>query len=211
VTFDGSDRSRAGRKKGTGMNHPRDRHGRLRLRLAGAVLLALAGLALVACSTGNGDSTPAPPDAAPAMTAASVEGPVLVTGTVSRDGGPLRDTPVAVQIWSNEDVEVGESIDLHEIGPVLTDEHGRYTIVLARQDLAAEYLEGEDVVNFDVRVMDPFLTPTSTSAEHTADGSWTDVGGGTGPMTVDFDLGTMKATVTYADGSKDRWSLVRLG
>ena len=183
--------------------------GRLRLRRTAAVLLALPGLALAACSTGSGDTTPAPADAAPATTPA--EGPVLVAGTVSRDGEPLPDTPVAVQIWSNEDVAIGESVDMHEIGPVLTDEHGRYAIVLAREDLAAEYLEGEDIVNFDVGVTDPFIAPTSTTAEYAGDGSWTDVGGGTGPMTVDFDLGTMKATVTHADGSKDRWPLVRLG
>jgi hypothetical protein len=190
---------------------PRDRHGRLRLRLAGAVALALTGFGVAACSTGSSDATPAPPDAAPVTTPASETAPVLVTGTVSRDGEPLPDTPVAVQIWSNDDVEVGESIDQHEIGPVLTDAHGRYTIELARQDLAAEYLDGEDLVNFDVGVMDPFLTPTSTTAEYADDGSWTDVRGGTGPLTVDFDLATMKATVTYADGSKDRWPLVRLG
>jgi hypothetical protein len=189
----------------------RDRHGRLHHRLAGAAVVALAGFGVVACSTGSGDSTTAPPDAAPVTTPASQTGPALVTGTVSRDGEPLPDTPVAVQIWSEEDVEVGESIDLHEVGPVRTDDHGRYTITLDREDLAAEYFVGDNIVNFDVGVMDPFLTPTSTSAEYAEDGSWTDVGGGTGPMTVDFDLGTMKATVTYADGSKDRWPLVRLG
>lgn len=189
----------------------RGRHGRLRLRRTGAVLLALAGLALGACSTDSGDSTPAAPGTAPATTAVSAEGPVLVTGTVSRDGEPLPDTPVAVQIWSNEDVEVGESVDLHEVGPVRTDERGRYTVVLDREDLSAEYLVGDDIVNFDIGVTDPFIAPTSTTAEYAEEGSWTDVGGGTGPMTVDFDLGTMKATVTHADGSKDRWSLVRLG
>jgi hypothetical protein len=136
---------------------------------------------------------------------------VLVTGTVSRDGEPLPDTPVLVQIWSEEEVEVGESVDLHEVGPVRTDDHGRYTVALEREDLAAEYFVGDNVVNFDVGVMDPFLTPISTSAEYAEDGSWTDARGGTVPRTVDFDLGEMKATVTYADGSKDRWPLVRLG
>jgi hypothetical protein len=134
-----------------------------------------------------------------------------VTGTVSRDGEPLPDTPVLVRIWPEEEVDVGGSVDLHEVDPVRTDDQGHYTVVLDREDLSAEYLVGGDVVNFDVQVMDPFLTPTSTSAEYAEDGSWTEVGGGTGPMKVDFDLATMKATVTYSDGSKDRWQLIRLG
>ncbi len=191
---------------------PTGRHRRRRRRSAGAaVLLAVAGLGVTACSAGSIEGSPAAADSGPATTPASAEGPVLVTGTVSRDGEPLPDTPVLVQIWSEEDVEVGDSVDLHEVGPVRTDEHGRYTVVLDREDLSAEYIVGDDVVNFDVGVMDPFIGPISTSAEYVEDGSWTDVGGGTGPMTVDFDLGTMKATVTYADGSKDRWPLVRLG
>lgn len=185
---------------------PRRRH--LRLRLAGTVLLAAAGLGVAACSPASSDGAP---DAAPAASPAAEVAPALVTGTVSRDGEPLPDTPVAVQIWSNEDIEVGESVDMHEIGPVVTDEHGRYTISLDRADLAPEYLEGENLLNFDVGVTDPFIAPTSTSAEYTEDGRWTDVGGGTDPLTVDFDLGTMTATVTHADGTTDRWDLVRLG
>jgi hypothetical protein len=190
---------------------PTDRQRRRRLRSAGAVLLAVAGLGLTACSVGSSEGSPAATASGPATTPASTEGPVLVTGTVSRDGEPLPDTPVLVQIWSEEEVEVGDSVDLHEVGPVRTDEHGRYTVALDREDLAAEYFVGDNIVNFDVGVVDPFISPTSTSAEYAEDGSWTDVGGGTGPMMVDFDLGTMKATVTYADGSKDRWTLVRLG
>jgi len=136
---------------------------------------------------------------------------VLVTGTVARDGKPLEGTPVAVQVWSNEGVEVGDSVELHHVGPVRTDDQGRYTVVLDRQDLSAEYFVGDDVVNFDVGVVDPFLSPVSTSAQYAADGTWTDVGDSTGPRTMDFDLGTMKATETYADGSRRRWALVRLG
>jgi hypothetical protein len=183
-------------------------HGRLGLGRTGGVLLAAVCLALTGCSADG--STHAGPS--PAALATEEPGPVLVTGTVSRDGEPLADTPVLVQIWSEEDIEVGETVEMHEIGPVRTDEHGRYTVVLDRGRLAPRFLAGEDLVNFDVMVTDPWLGPISTSAEYSEDGrSWTDVGGGNGPRTMDFDLGTMKATVTNGDGSKTRWPLAQLG
>jgi hypothetical protein len=187
---------------------PHRSHGRLGLGRTGAVLLAAVCLALTGCSAGS-------TDAAPSLAALATEEepePVLVTGTVSRDGEPLADTPVLVQIWSDEDIEVGDTVDMHEIGPVRTDAHGRYTIVLDRRDLTSEYLVGGDIVNFDVMVTDPWLGPISTSAEYAEDGrSWTDIGGGDGPRTMDFDLGTMRATETNGDGSKSRWPLFQPG
>jgi hypothetical protein len=188
---------------------PRRRHGRFVLGRTGASVLAAVGLALTGCSAGSADAGPS--TASHATEQPSEPGPVLVTGTVSRDGGPLADIPVLVQIWSEEDIEIGESVEMHEIGPVRTDGHGRYTIVLDMADLAPRFRAGRDLVNFDVMVTDPWLAPVSTSAERTEDGSWTDVGGGAGPRTMDFDLATMQATETNGDGSKSRWPLTELG
>jgi hypothetical protein len=191
-------------------NTPRRLSGRLGLGRTGAVVLAALGLALTGCAAGSADASPSPAAHATEQSAEPV--PVLVTGRVSRDGKPLPDTPVLVQIWSEEDIEVGESVEMHEIGPVRTDEQGRYTIVLDIGDLEPRFLTGDDLVNFDVMVTDPWHGPISTSAEYTADApSWTDVGGGNGPRTMDFDLGTMRATETNGDGSKSRWPLFRLG
>jgi hypothetical protein len=188
---------------------PRLRHGRLLPGRTGAVVLAAVVLALTGCSTGSTDAAPSP--ASHATELPSEHGPVLVTGTVSRDGEPLVDTPVFVQIWSEEDIEIGESVEMHEIGPVRTDAQGGYAIVLDMADLAPRFRSGRDFVNFDVGIKDPFIIPIATSAEWTEDGSWSDMGGGTGPRTMDFDLGTMRATETHGDGSTSRWPLTELG
>jgi hypothetical protein len=181
-------------------------HGRLGLGRTGAVFLAAVCLALTGCSAAG--STDAAPSPAAHITEESA--PVLVTGTVSRDGKPLADMPVFVQIWSEEDIEIGESVEMHDIGPVRTDEQGRYAIVLDMADLAPRFRAGRDFVNFDVGITEPFIVPVSTSAEWTEDGSWTDMGGGAGPRTMDFDLGTMKATEKHGDGSTSRWPLTEL-
>jgi hypothetical protein len=183
-------------------------HGRLGLGRTGAALLAAAGLALTGCSATSTEA--APSSVANAVERSAEPGPVLVTGTVSRDGKPLADMPVFVQIWSEEDIEIGESVEMHEIGPVRTDQQGGYAIVLDMADLAPRFRAGRDFVNFDVGISEPFIVPVATSAEWTEDGSWTDMGGGPGPRTMDFDLGTMKATETHGDGSTSRWPLTEL-
>jgi hypothetical protein len=188
---------------------PPRRRGRLGPGRTGAIVLAAVGLALTGCSA---DSTGADPSPASYATENPSEcGPALVTGTVSRDGEPLAGIPVLVQIWSEEDIEIGESVEMHEIGPVRTDEQGGYAIVLDMADLAPRFRAGRDFVNFDVGITEPFIGPISTSAEWTEDGSWSDMGGGAGPRTMDFDLGTMQATETNGDGSTSRWPLTELG
>ncbi len=180
--------------------------GRVGLAVLGAGLLAGCG----------GQVTGAEPRQTPAAEESPAgSGPVLVTGTVTRDGRPVPETPVQVQVWpEQENAEVGDAVALKTLGPVTTDQDGRYTFVLRRQDVPTEYLVGDHIVNYDVGITDPFLIPISTSSEYHPRGRvWTEVDGrvADGPKSMDFDLGTMTATEPQRHGDRQQWQLHELG
>lgn len=188
------------------------RQGRRSAASVQAVALALLGAGLL---TGCGAqvSEGAAAEAASPSKGESPEqsGPVLVAGTVTRNGDPVSDTPVQLQVWpEQEDTEVGDTVALKTLGPVTTDEDGRYSFALRRKDVPAEYLAGDQVVNYDVGITDPLLSPISTSSEYHPDEQvWTEVDGkaADGPKRMDFDLGTMTATEPWPDGDRRHWDL----
>lgn len=144
---------------------------------------------------------------------ARAPGPTLISGTVSESGRPLVGVPVQVTMFpKTDDTEVGESFDLAELDPVLTDEQGRYVVTLPLADVDPSFLLAGRVLNFQVGVTDPMLIPVSTSARLPRRATdWVDVFDDAGgePKTLDFDLDAMKATETGA-GTKHRWPLFRL-
>ena len=143
----------------------------------------------------------------------AASGPMLLSGTVTDSGIPLAGVPLQVTLWpSNEDTEVGEQVDARDLPPVRTDEHGRYVVTLAPEDVPAKYLLPGRVLNFQVALTDPFIAPLSASARYARGGhDWVDVFGDRHavPTTLDFDLGSMKATQT-SDGETQTWDIVRL-
>jgi hypothetical protein len=155
------------------------------------------------------EEAPAVAEAAPVM----IAGPTLLSGTVTEAGTPLADVPLQVTLWpSNEDTEVGELVDTRDLPAVTTDEQGRYVVTLALEDVPAKYLLSGRVLNFNVAVTDPFMAAISASARYPRGGhDWVDVFGdkNSEPTTLDFDLGSMKATET-ADGESQTWDLVQL-
>lgn len=178
-----------------------------------AVALVLGAGLLTACGVqvSEGATTGAVAQSPSKGESPAQTGPVLVTGTVTRNGEPVPDTPVQLQLWpEQEDAKVGDAVDLKTLGPVTTDQDGRYTFTLRRKDVPAEYLVGDHVVNYDIGITDPFLWPVGTSSEYVPGGHvWTEVGGtaADGPKRMDFDLGTMKVTEPSAHGPSQHWDL----
>ncbi len=168
--------------------------------------VVLAGVAVLQWSA---EEAPAGAEAASVVTSA----PMLLSGTVTESGTPLAGVPLQVTLWpSNEDTEVGERVDTRELPPVTTDEKGRYVVTLALEDVPAKYLLDGRVLNFDVGVTDPFIAPIGASVRYPRGGrDWVGVFGDrrSAPTTLDFDLGSMKATET-GDGETQTWDLVRL-
>lgn len=183
-------------------------------------VLVLVTLGFVAVLLGSAamqwSAAPAPvsaglDSATPAL--ARAPGPTLISGTVSESGRPLAGVPVQVTLLPRmNDAEVGESLDLTQLDPVLTDEQGRYVVTLALADVDPSSLLPGRALNFEVGLVDPMLNPVSTSARFPRRGSdWVDVFDDRRgePKTLDFDLGAMKATETGA-GARHRWPLFRL-
>ena len=168
-----------------------------------AVLLGAAGVQLWAERTST----------QPVSDVAFAPRPVLISGTVSESGRLLSGVPVQVTMQPRmDDLEVGESVDLEQLDPVMTDELGRYVVRLAPADVDQAYLLPGRVLNFQVAVSDPMTNPISTSARFPRRGSdWVGVFGDrhAEPKTLDFDLSAMRATET-GDGAPHRWPLFRL-
>ena len=135
----------------------------------------------------------------------------LVAGTVTGAEGPMADVEVSVTLRpAEEDVEVGQAVELHSLEPVRTDGEGRYVVALPLKDVPAQYLMSGRVVNFDVWLNDAGVGPISTSARHPRAASWwVDVFDQRhdAPKTLDFDLEAMSATEKSGDDSQ-RWPLI---
>lgn len=140
--------------------------------------------------------------------------PVLISGVVSESGRPLAGVPVQVRLWpSLDEAEVGERIDVKELRPVSTDAQGRYVVTLPVEDVPAKYLMSGRTMNFAVMLIDPLIAEISTSARYPRDSEWwvdAFAGRDTGPKTLDFDLGAMRATETDGDGDVQKWPILRL-
>lgn len=136
--------------------------------------------------------------------------PVLVAGTVTRDGEPVADVPVQVHMTPTGNHKVGETIRVKGLRPVRTDAEGRYSVTLERDALPDRFFLSRNVLNFQMHVLEPFVLPVFLPAQYyPRSGTWgavqrPDAGR---PPRVDFDLGAMTVQARPGDGSSERYSL----
>jgi len=91
----------------------------------------------------------------------------------------------------DEDVEVGEVVPQREIEARVDD--GRYEVVLDPDEIPSGFWDGEDYVNFDLRVVDGGRMAFWGTTAHLVDGDfWHSDSGvrvGDRVLRIDFDLG----------------------